>query len=127
MYVHWIRGQATWEDRDAVCLCREKICAVKAQLELKVFGTVGNTHTHIHTKQNKQTKKMFKNMLTAKGGLEKTQLLIYSKPNADMNKQFTALINIYILILSAMKQTTHTAQEVILEKTGTFKVKKRKI
>lgn len=72
MYVHWIRGQATWEDRDAVCLCREKICAVKAQLELKVFSTVGNTHTHIHTKQNKQTKKMFKNMLTAKGGLGKT-------------------------------------------------------
>lgn len=68
MYVHWIRGQATWEDRDVVCLCREKICAVKAQLELKVASTVGRKvslkafyPTCLNQKQTRKKKKAIKN------------------------------------------------------------------
>ena len=43
VYGCWKQGQATWKEyRDAVCVCREKICAAKAQLELKLARTVGD-------------------------------------------------------------------------------------
>ncbi|GAB0204012.1 mitochondrial enolase superfamily member 1 [Grus japonensis] len=43
VYGCWKQGQATWEDyRDAARLCREKIHAAKAQLELKLASTVGD-------------------------------------------------------------------------------------
>ncbi|GAB0207904.1 mitochondrial enolase superfamily member 1 [Grus japonensis] len=43
VYACWKQGQATWEDyRDAAHLCREKIRAAKAQLELKLASTVGD-------------------------------------------------------------------------------------
>ncbi|GAB0205816.1 hypothetical protein GRJ2_003047200 [Grus japonensis] len=43
VYACWKQGQATWEDyRDAARLCREKIRAAKAQLELKLASTVGD-------------------------------------------------------------------------------------
>ena len=41
VYEHWKPVQATREDyRDAVRQCREKICAAKAQLALKLASTV---------------------------------------------------------------------------------------
>ncbi|GAB0180024.1 hypothetical protein GRJ2_000467700 [Grus japonensis] len=43
VYACWKQGQAMWEDyRDAARLCREKIRAAKAQLELKLASTVGD-------------------------------------------------------------------------------------
>lgn len=40
VYGHWERGWVTWEDYGvAVCHCRERIHAAKAQLELKLAST----------------------------------------------------------------------------------------
>lgn len=39
-YVQWKQGQVPWEEfRDVTCQCREKICAAKAQLQMKLART----------------------------------------------------------------------------------------
>lgn len=45
---HWKQGQVTWEDyRNSVCHCREKICADKAQLKLKLASAVGDNKKRV--------------------------------------------------------------------------------